>query len=187
MNPRDMNEEVDRLVERCLASARQSAAGPHDGDAEADAAFAALFAVVETERPLPGFARRVVDRVNRERLGAGPRAARSRRTGSAGVFAAIAAAIVVAAALQVALEPGAVLEVLASAVTTAVRAALSVPQLLTPAISLLGVVVSVGRAFAAALATREASLLLSAALVAGAVVVATLQWMLFSGEEPSVW
>jgi hypothetical protein len=186
MNPRDMNEEVDRLVERCLATARQSGPIGQD-DSDADAAFAALFAAVEMPRPLPGFARRVVHRVKGERLLAGRRASRARGARSAGAFAAIAAAVVVAEALLVALEPAVVLGVLASAVKTAVSAALLVPQLLTPAIGLLGVVVSVGRALAAALATREASLLLSAALIAGALALATLQRMLFSEEEPSVW
>jgi divalent metal cation (Fe/Co/Zn/Cd) transporter len=181
-----MNEEVDRLVERCLTATRQSGAtGQHDGDA--DAAFAALFAAVETQRPLPGFARRVVHRVKGERLVAGRRASRAGGARSAGAFAALAAVIFLADALLVALDPAVVLGVLALAVKTAVRAALSVPQLLTPAISLLGIVVSVGRALAAALATREASLLLSAALIAGALVLATLQRMLFSEEEPSVW
>ncbi len=68
-----------------------------------------------------------------------------------------------------------------------VPAALAFLEFLTPAIDVGGVAASVGRALVTALATPEASLAVSIALAAGALVLATLQRMLFSEEEPSIW
>jgi hypothetical protein len=185
VNPNAMDEDLDRIVERCLTSAQRDAAG--ERDAETDAAFAALFAVVDPPRPAPGFARAVAERARRERLFEGRRAAGARWIGSTGSVAAVAAALVAVYASLIALQPAVVTETLAAMVTIVIRAALAVLEFLTPAIDVWGVAANVGRAFLTALATPEASLAVSVALVAGALVFATLQRMLFSGEEPSTW
>jgi hypothetical protein len=182
-----MDEGLDRIVERCLATAQQSGAADQRDDAEADAAFARLFTLLEPKRPRPGFARRVVDRVYRERFVAGRHGAGVRSTGSPRAIAAILAAVVGVEALLIALQPALVVQTFTSAVTTAVRAAFWALQLLAPAIGLWEVAMSVGRALMMGLATREGSLALLVVLIAGALVLATLQRMLSSEEESSVW
>jgi hypothetical protein len=184
-----MDEGLDRIVERCLATAQQpdAAAGRRDVDAEADAAFARLFTLLEPKRPLPGFARRVVQRVHREQLLAGRHGSDVRSAGSPGAVAAVLAAILGVEALLIGLQPALVVQTFAAAVTTAVGAAFWASQLLAPAIGLSEVAMSVGRALLTALATPEGSLALSVILIGGALVVATLQRMLSSEEESSVW
>src|SRR6185436_14132225 len=74
-NHRVMSEDIDRIVERCMTTALQPGIAGKD-DADADAAFGALFTLVERQQPQPrpGFARRVVERARREPISAGRRA-----------------------------------------------------------------------------------------------------------------
>jgi hypothetical protein len=180
-----MDQDLDRIVEGCLAAAELSA--DDERDAQADAAFARLFAVLEPPRPSPGFARAVVERVRRERLLSGRRDVRARWKGWAVPAAAIAAVVLVVDALFVAWQPAVVVETWAAVVTLAVRATLALLDFLAPAIGLWNVGVSVGSALVTAMATREASFALTVALIAAALAFAAIQRMLFSEEESSPW
>jgi hypothetical protein len=181
-----MSEDIDRIVERCVAIAQEPEAGG-GGDVEADAAFGALFALVQPQGPRPGFARRVVERARREPLPAGRHAFMPRWVRPIAAAVGIVGTMVAVNAVTIAFQPAVLAEPFAWAVSAAVGAGVGMLQLLSPVFGLWSVATSIARALAIALTTPEASLALSLAVIAGALAFTALHRMLLSKEESSVW
>ena len=182
----DIRDDLDRMVERALASADDERVDNLSA-MDRDQAFRALLAVVERPQPLPGFARRVGEQARHEPLPAWRRPIGAQWARSVTSVVSIGAGLAAAYAALISWQPALVSEMCAWAVTVGVRASLSALQGLAVLSDVSSVVNSVGRALAAVLATREASLALSFSIGVGALAFAALQWMLSSEKESSVW
>lgn len=154
-------------------------------DRELDASLAEFFRSVESPQPPAGFAWRTMKAVRREPLPAGRRALGHPWTAPLGWAALIVGAA--GAALGAAINQPIVAEVFASLVATGIRVGMWLLQLVLISSAVFEMFATTGRAFATAMATREAVAGLTLIAVTAALSLSMLHALLFSEKESSSW